>query len=174
MPTPRSESSVSPLATLAAKYPPSTGGRTGRSHNGCRTCRQNKVKCDEASPKCGRCFRLHRNCDYTPRARKKYTRRATSFAPQAILSSVDGPRENEEREPLSQGGFEKIGISPRIHRDLQKQRRQRQHHQGNFESGHFSTIADVLKFAPSEDSLLDSVDVESAGVLSPLDHVAVT
>ncbi|KAL2840391.1 fungal-specific transcription factor domain-containing protein [Aspergillus pseudoustus] len=46
-----------------------------RSRKGCWTCRQKKVKCDESRPRCQRCLRLHRHCDYSPRARKPYVRR---------------------------------------------------------------------------------------------------
>ncbi|KAK9364007.1 hypothetical protein V1504DRAFT_384117 [Lipomyces starkeyi] len=36
-----------------------------RSRNGCWTCRNRKVKCDEAQPKCTPCRRLGVVCDYT-------------------------------------------------------------------------------------------------------------
>ncbi|KAK9373620.1 uncharacterized protein V1513DRAFT_150753 [Lipomyces chichibuensis] len=36
-----------------------------RSRNGCWTCRNRKVKCDEAQPKCTPCTRLGVVCDYT-------------------------------------------------------------------------------------------------------------
>ncbi|KAL6815525.1 hypothetical protein GGI42DRAFT_311744 [Trichoderma sp. SZMC 28013] len=38
--------------------------KKGRSKNGCYTCRIKKVKCDEARPRCKRCIRLRRLCDY--------------------------------------------------------------------------------------------------------------
>lgn len=42
---------------------------SGRSSNGCKTCRQRRVKCDEKRSRCGPCKRLDRNCqwgrDYT-------------------------------------------------------------------------------------------------------------
>ncbi|KAL9578287.1 MAG: hypothetical protein Q9212_005812 [Teloschistes hypoglaucus] len=37
------------------------GTRACRS-KGCRTCRQRRVKCDEAQPECGQCLRLGRQC----------------------------------------------------------------------------------------------------------------
>lgn len=46
-----------------------------RSKNGCWTCREKKVRCGEERPKCYRCIRLARFCDYAPRPRKPYTRR---------------------------------------------------------------------------------------------------
>ncbi|EXJ81044.1 hypothetical protein A1O3_07332 [Capronia epimyces CBS 606.96] len=49
--------------------------RAGRSRNGCWTCRDKKVKCDEARPECQRCTRLALHCDYSYRPRKRYTRR---------------------------------------------------------------------------------------------------
>lgn len=53
-----------------------------RSNEGCRTCRQRKVKCDEAHPRCGPCTRLNRDCVWgrqwrfqndTVRVERKYT-----------------------------------------------------------------------------------------------------
>ncbi|KAL7949495.1 hypothetical protein V8C42DRAFT_311060 [Trichoderma barbatum] len=38
-----------------------------RSKNGCYTCRIKKVKCDEVRPRCERCVRLRRLCDYEPK-----------------------------------------------------------------------------------------------------------
>ncbi|KAL7795956.1 fungal-specific transcription factor domain-containing protein [Trichoderma ceciliae] len=38
-----------------------------RSKNGCYTCRIKKVKCDEVRPRCQRCVRLRRLCDYEPK-----------------------------------------------------------------------------------------------------------
>ncbi|ETS81534.1 hypothetical protein PFICI_06536 [Pestalotiopsis fici W106-1] len=49
-----------------------------RSRLGCWICREKKVKCDEAHPRCGRCVRLARDCSYAPRSRKKYVRRKKS------------------------------------------------------------------------------------------------
>ena len=38
-----------------------------RSRFGCWTCRNRKVKCDEARPQCTPCVRLGHTCDYNPR-----------------------------------------------------------------------------------------------------------
>lgn len=38
-----------------------------RSRNGCWTCRQRKVKCDEVRPKCSSCTRLNKNCEWGQR-----------------------------------------------------------------------------------------------------------
>ena len=52
-----------------------------RSNDGCRTCRQRKVKCDENHPRCGPCSRLSKEClwgrqwrfqDDSPRVHRKY------------------------------------------------------------------------------------------------------
>ncbi|KAH6604624.1 hypothetical protein Trco_006331 [Trichoderma cornu-damae] len=40
-----------------------------RSKNGCYTCRVKKVKCDEVRPRCQRCVRLRRLCDYEPKVK---------------------------------------------------------------------------------------------------------
>ncbi|KAH8703027.1 fungal-specific transcription factor domain-containing protein [Talaromyces proteolyticus] len=55
---------------------PSPANQVFRSRLGCWTCREKKVKCDEQRPRCRRCIRLGRSCDYTQRPRKKYTRRS--------------------------------------------------------------------------------------------------
>ncbi|KAL7909044.1 hypothetical protein GGI35DRAFT_493847 [Trichoderma velutinum] len=41
--------------------------KKGRSKKGCYTCRIKKVKCDEGWPRCERCIRLRRLCDYEPK-----------------------------------------------------------------------------------------------------------
>ncbi|KAL7939917.1 fungal-specific transcription factor domain-containing protein [Trichoderma chlorosporum] len=41
--------------------------KKGRSKDGCYTCRIKKVKCDEGRPRCERCVRLRRLCDYVPK-----------------------------------------------------------------------------------------------------------
>ncbi|KAL6892431.1 hypothetical protein HDV57DRAFT_181453 [Trichoderma longibrachiatum] len=41
--------------------------KSRRSKTGCYTCRIKKVKCDEARPRCERCVRLRRLCDYEPK-----------------------------------------------------------------------------------------------------------
>ncbi|KAJ5785344.1 uncharacterized protein N7503_010556 [Penicillium pulvis] len=40
-----------------------------RSRSGCWTCRARKVKCDEGRPKCEKCIKRNRECDYEPRKR---------------------------------------------------------------------------------------------------------
>ncbi|UKZ75128.1 hypothetical protein TrVFT333_002800 [Trichoderma virens FT-333] len=50
-------------------YIDSTTGphKKSRSKDGCYTCRIKKVKCDEVRPRCQRCVRLRRLCDYEPK-----------------------------------------------------------------------------------------------------------
>ncbi|KAK9470469.1 uncharacterized protein V1510DRAFT_422997 [Dipodascopsis tothii] len=45
--------------------------KTPRSRNGCWTCRNRKIKCDEVHPKCTPCSRLRISCDYTRRLNYK-------------------------------------------------------------------------------------------------------
>ena len=49
-----------PINVPRARLPP-------RSRFGCWTCRNRKVKCDEARPECTPCVRLGHTCDYNPR-----------------------------------------------------------------------------------------------------------
>ncbi|KAH7050096.1 hypothetical protein B0J12DRAFT_600140 [Macrophomina phaseolina] len=60
-----------------------------RSRAGCWTCREKKVKCDEGKPVCQRCVRLRRQCDYRPRPRKPYTRKASSAHSSASAGPAD-------------------------------------------------------------------------------------
>ncbi|KAF4555233.1 Fungal specific transcription factor domain-containing protein 73 [Elsinoe fawcettii] len=66
-----SESSLRTNTTSAggSESPPSVQGAQHkpfppRSRNGCSTCRQRKVRCDERQPICGQCERLRRNCTW--------------------------------------------------------------------------------------------------------------
>ncbi|KAK1247398.1 hypothetical protein MKX07_002307 [Trichoderma sp. CBMAI-0711] len=47
--------------------PPPPPQKSRRSKKGCYTCRIKKVKCDEVRPRCERCVRLRRLCDYEPK-----------------------------------------------------------------------------------------------------------
>ncbi|KAL4812154.1 fungal-specific transcription factor domain-containing protein [Aspergillus spinulosporus] len=76
------------------------GPTAGRSRNGCWTCREKKVKCDERRPKCIRCLRLGRHCDYVPRPRKPYVR----GAPRRRCSQTDKqPLDRHAQQPLQLG-----------------------------------------------------------------------
>jgi len=57
-----------PLAERRRPSVPRSGpGRSGpRSRTGCATCKQRRVRCDEAHPVCGHCARLQLNCYYRP------------------------------------------------------------------------------------------------------------
>ncbi|EHY59969.1 hypothetical protein HRR83_006333 [Exophiala dermatitidis] len=41
---------------------PKGAGPAQRSRTGCQTCRNRKLKCDEAKPICGQCLKSHREC----------------------------------------------------------------------------------------------------------------
>ncbi|KAI8711898.1 Zn(2)-C6 fungal-type domain-containing protein [Fusarium sp. LHS14.1] len=79
--------------------------KTPRSRTGCQKCRENKVKCDETHPRCGRCTRLDRECDYTPRPRKKYTRKDRGHHPSP------GPSPSTQSESV-QGRLSSVASSP--------------------------------------------------------------
>ncbi|KAH0492273.1 hypothetical protein TgHK011_007234 [Trichoderma gracile] len=51
---------------ISTKRPPPPQ-KSRRSKKGCYTCRIKKVKCDEVRPRCERCVRLRRLCDYEPK-----------------------------------------------------------------------------------------------------------
>lgn len=57
----------------------SNRGRLGRSaprsRTGCVTCKQRRVRCDEAHPTCGHCTRLQLNCAYAVPSRRARTTR---------------------------------------------------------------------------------------------------
>ncbi|KAK9380888.1 uncharacterized protein V2V93DRAFT_369828 [Kockiozyma suomiensis] len=55
--------SLTPLSKCHKKAP--------RSRNGCWTCRNRKIKCDEMHPRCTPCTRLRISCDYSRRLNYK-------------------------------------------------------------------------------------------------------
>ncbi|CAH0002169.1 unnamed protein product [Clonostachys byssicola] len=68
--------------------------KSKRSFSGCRKCREKKVKCDETHPRCKRCIRFGRKCDYTPLPRKPYTRRTI------VPTVVETSSQDDEDSPL--------------------------------------------------------------------------
>ncbi|KAK9249517.1 hypothetical protein V1506DRAFT_450958 [Lipomyces tetrasporus] len=64
LPSPRRHNSA---ASGTMTTPGKCVKKAPRSRNGCWTCRNRKVKCDEAQPKCNPCARLGIVCDYTRR-----------------------------------------------------------------------------------------------------------
>ncbi|PWY62101.1 hypothetical protein BO83DRAFT_432737 [Aspergillus eucalypticola CBS 122712] len=76
--------SLKPLRTTKCHHVRSLHSQ---SRQGCLTCRDKKVKCDETRPRCLRCIRLNRDCDYSARMRKKYTRRAQQASSLDLTSS---------------------------------------------------------------------------------------
>ncbi|KAM5350780.1 hypothetical protein ACJ41O_007285 [Fusarium nematophilum] len=60
----------------------------GRSQQGCLTCRDRRVKCDEERPRCRRCARADRFCDYSERRRKRPERRPRLPSPTIPVASA--------------------------------------------------------------------------------------
>jgi hypothetical protein len=54
-------------SAIGERRRPGTRQSKPRSRNGCWTCRQRKVKCDEVRPVCGSCSRLGKDCEYGQR-----------------------------------------------------------------------------------------------------------
>jgi hypothetical protein len=54
-------------SALGERRRPGTRQSKPRSRNGCWTCRQRKVKCDEVRPVCASCSRLGKDCGYGTR-----------------------------------------------------------------------------------------------------------
>ncbi|KAL8666240.1 MAG: hypothetical protein Q9168_007521 [Polycauliona sp. 1 TL-2023] len=118
-----------PQATAATLPPPSGTEHTKhrRTRSGCYTCRQRRVKCDEARPHCARCQKGSRTCTY-PEPRPK-TKAGSSSRPDAAktialvaeASSSDEDGDDIEETPVSAGAKENVGdiaratISPRQH-----------------------------------------------------------
>lgn len=79
-----------------------SAARRSRSRRGCQTCRDKKVKCDEEWPSCQKCIRLNRQCDYTARPRKKYTRRSRICHPNPVsAANGQGPMLDLATSPTS-------------------------------------------------------------------------
>ncbi|KAL8924137.1 MAG: hypothetical protein Q9172_002846 [Xanthocarpia lactea] len=68
-----------------------------RTRSGCYTCRQRRVKCDEARPQCARCFKGTRTCTY-PEPRSKPNTGSTSKlnAAKAAEPITEAPSSDEE------------------------------------------------------------------------------
>jgi hypothetical protein len=63
----QSSGSNSDVDSAMGERRPCTRQSKPRSRNGCWTCRQRKVKCDETRPKCGSCLRLSKDCEWGQR-----------------------------------------------------------------------------------------------------------
>ncbi|KAM0453469.1 hypothetical protein ACHAPV_006251 [Trichoderma viride] len=74
-----------------ANSPAGPRPKTRRSKNGCYTCRIKKVKCDEVRPRCGRCVRLRRLCDYEPKMKHNDVLAMSRGYRQALESSKTLP-----------------------------------------------------------------------------------
>ncbi|OAA60209.1 Zn(2)-C6 fungal-type DNA-binding domain protein [Niveomyces insectorum RCEF 264] len=79
-------------------------GRSGpRSRFGCVTCKQRRVRCDEAHPICGHCRRLQLECRYqppVPTRRKRHQPQSQEVGQNAIPATLPLPPESQE--PLLQ------------------------------------------------------------------------
>ncbi|PON28240.1 hypothetical protein TGAM01_v202734 [Trichoderma gamsii] len=74
-----------------ANSPAGPRPKTRRSKNGCYTCRIKKVKCDEVRPRCERCVRLRRLCDYEPKMKHNDVLAMSRGYRQALESSKTLP-----------------------------------------------------------------------------------
>lgn len=88
---------ATPPQSTALPHRPQANRSGPRSRQGCWTCREKKVKCDEGKPVCQRCIRLRRQCDYRPRPRKPYTRKASN----AHSSASAGPTDSSSQPAAS-------------------------------------------------------------------------
>ncbi|KAL8815435.1 MAG: hypothetical protein Q9223_005423 [Gallowayella weberi] len=70
-----------------------------RTRSGCYTCRQRRVKCDEARPQCQRCLKGSRPCTYPePRSKTKTGTSTKSDTARASTSIVEASDSEEEAE----------------------------------------------------------------------------
>ncbi|KAL8807789.1 MAG: hypothetical protein Q9182_000438 [Xanthomendoza sp. 2 TL-2023] len=70
-----------------------------RTRSGCYTCRQRRVKCDEARPQCQRCLKGSRPCTYPePRSKTKTGSSTKSDTAKATTSIVEASDSEEEAE----------------------------------------------------------------------------
>ena len=85
-------------------------GRAGpRSRAGCTTCKQRRVRCDEAHPTCGHCDRLQLECLYKPPPQQRWKRRQDSITGSAVSEAGDAETQQPRagsftQEPLYPGG----------------------------------------------------------------------
>ncbi|SCU91803.1 LADA_0F12156g1_1 [Lachancea dasiensis] len=64
--------------------------RSAYSHNGCKQCKQRKVKCDERRPRCWQCERLNKECGYLADRNSR-------------MEGNNGRRSADSGEPSTQG-----------------------------------------------------------------------
>lgn len=79
---------------------------------GCLTCRQRKLKCDENRPVCRRCSRGNRTCDYTgvkPRSHSQ-ERRSRPSGPPPVAHAYQSPYGPPALDPVLEGG--QTAVSP--------------------------------------------------------------
>ncbi|KAK9476372.1 hypothetical protein V1514DRAFT_337148 [Lipomyces japonicus] len=73
-----------------------------RSRNGCWTCRNRKIKCDEIHPKCTPCVRLGASCDYTRRVNFKDDTRRILSKMAAVTDTSGCPVYDASMNPIYQ------------------------------------------------------------------------
>ncbi|KAF2721947.1 hypothetical protein K431DRAFT_62442 [Polychaeton citri CBS 116435] len=66
-----------------------------RTRSGCYTCRQRRVKCDEARPTCERCKKGKRECNYPETASSSSSRAARSVKAKDDLDRDSSPSDDE-------------------------------------------------------------------------------
>ncbi|KAH7156626.1 hypothetical protein EDB81DRAFT_396207 [Dactylonectria macrodidyma] len=160
-------SSASPASRSSSTREPS---RATRTRTGCRMCREKKVKCDEAQPRCQRCVRLGRECDYTQLLRKKYTRRTTARTTTSDVSELaqddNGPTELSQTSSADPGAY-----PPWPHGSGGDSRNV----EGRAMSGLDLSDSHPGQDAPTLSDLGTTVDVspECASILSPFDYLAI-
>ncbi|KAF1849787.1 uncharacterized protein K460DRAFT_300146 [Cucurbitaria berberidis CBS 394.84] len=74
----------------------------GRPSKGCESCRARKVKCDEASPVCGRCSKSGHDCKYRDQADLLF-RNQTASAAQKAEESWRKRSKSHQRRDISEG-----------------------------------------------------------------------
>ncbi|KAI4283469.1 MAG: hypothetical protein L6R38_002111 [Xanthoria sp. 2 TBL-2021] len=118
-----------PPGTAATLRPSSATEPTKhrRTRSGCYTCRQRRVKCDEARPQCARCHKGSRTCTYPePPSKPKRGSSSKSDAAKATAPIAEASSSDEDdddlKEPLVGAGARKsaadnvkVTASPRSH-----------------------------------------------------------
>jgi Fungal specific transcription factor domain/Fungal Zn(2)-Cys(6) binuclear cluster domain len=74
-----------------------------RTRNGCFTCRNRRVKCDEARPICDRCRKGNRQCEFPPPvkpSKRKHRPSGSQTIPRTADASEDGDRRSKAPESV--------------------------------------------------------------------------
>lgn len=87
-----------PLKNRATATPGADSIKHRRTRNGCFTCRNRRVKCDEVRPTCERCRKGSRHCEFPPPV-KPSKRKNRPSGSQAIARVTLPASEDDERRP---------------------------------------------------------------------------